>query len=97
MSMVFCRGCGKEIHNTAPLCPHCGAPQQAQNTHVVDPEKKPWGKGAMIIYSIFSIVPLIGIIAGIIGVSQPHTRKQGQILLGIAFMGIVVMSFLSGF
>ena len=25
--MVFCRGCGKEIHDTAPLCPHCGAPQ----------------------------------------------------------------------
>jgi hypothetical protein len=27
MSMVFCRGCGKEIHETAPVCPHCGAPQ----------------------------------------------------------------------
>ena len=27
MSMVFCRGCGKEIHETAPTCPHCGAPQ----------------------------------------------------------------------
>ncbi len=27
MSMVFCRGCGKEIHETAPTCPSCGAPQ----------------------------------------------------------------------
>ncbi|MDY7536675.1 TM2 domain-containing protein [Undibacterium sp. RTI2.1] len=27
MSMVFCRGCGKEIHVTAVTCPHCGAPQ----------------------------------------------------------------------
>lgn len=27
MSMVFCRGCGKEIHETAVSCPHCGAPQ----------------------------------------------------------------------
>jgi len=27
MGMVFCRGCGKEIHETAPTCPHCGAPQ----------------------------------------------------------------------
>jgi hypothetical protein len=25
--MVFCRGCGKEIHETAPACPACGAPQ----------------------------------------------------------------------
>ena len=29
MSMVFCRGCGKEIHESAPTCPHCGAPQEA--------------------------------------------------------------------
>ena len=27
MGMVFCCGCGKEIHETAPTCPHCGAPQ----------------------------------------------------------------------
>jgi TM2 domain-containing membrane protein YozV/Tfp pilus assembly protein PilE len=26
--MVFCRGCGKQIHSTAPTCPHCGAPQR---------------------------------------------------------------------
>ena len=25
--MVFCRGCGKEIHETAVSCPHCGATQ----------------------------------------------------------------------
>lgn len=24
-SMVYCRGCGKEIHETARSCPHCGA------------------------------------------------------------------------
>lgn len=27
MSLVFCRGCGKQIHETAPACPGCGAPQ----------------------------------------------------------------------
>lgn len=27
MAMVFCRGCGREIHDSAPACPHCGAPQ----------------------------------------------------------------------
>ncbi|WP_394787839.1 DUF2628 domain-containing protein [Rhodoferax sp.] len=30
MSMVFCRGCGKQIHDTAFACPHCGAPQADQ-------------------------------------------------------------------
>lgn len=27
MSMVFCRGCGKELHESAKACPHCGATQ----------------------------------------------------------------------
>ncbi len=27
MAMVFCRGCGKEIHETATSCPSCGARQ----------------------------------------------------------------------
>lgn len=27
--MVFCRGCGKEIHEKAPTCPHCGFVQAA--------------------------------------------------------------------
>jgi TM2 domain-containing membrane protein YozV len=29
MEMVFCRGCGKEIHRTATSCPHCGARQRS--------------------------------------------------------------------
>jgi TM2 domain-containing membrane protein YozV len=29
MAMVFCRGCGKEIHETAISCPHCGCQQTA--------------------------------------------------------------------
>ncbi|MFS2026817.1 NINE protein [Massilia sp. GER05] len=29
MAMVFCRGCGKEIHETAISCPHCGCQQAA--------------------------------------------------------------------
>jgi TM2 domain-containing membrane protein YozV len=25
--MVYCRGCGREIHESARSCPHCGATQ----------------------------------------------------------------------
>ncbi|WP_082548257.1 TM2 domain-containing protein [Massilia sp. Root335] len=32
MAMVFCRGCGKEIHETAVSCPHCGCQQTAAAT-----------------------------------------------------------------
>lgn len=27
--MAFCRACGGTLHSSAPLCPHCGAPQVA--------------------------------------------------------------------
>lgn len=30
--MVFCRGCGKELHSTAKACPHCGASQSVQGS-----------------------------------------------------------------
>ena len=32
MVMVFCRGCGKEIHDSAVNCPHCGATQSTRPT-----------------------------------------------------------------
>lgn len=32
MNMVFCRGCAKQIHETAPSCPHCGAVQSFKPT-----------------------------------------------------------------
>jgi len=34
MSMVFCRGCAKEIHSTALACPQCGAPQASQSSSI---------------------------------------------------------------
>lgn len=32
MPMVFCRGCGKEIHESTLTCPHCGATQIAPSS-----------------------------------------------------------------
>lgn len=31
--MIFCTGCGKELHETAPMCPHCGKSQKVATTH----------------------------------------------------------------
>lgn len=39
MAMVFCRGCGKEIHETAINCPQCGAPQQAASSGPVSEKR----------------------------------------------------------
>ena len=32
MGMVFCRGCGKEIHESAVSCPQCGALQKVKES-----------------------------------------------------------------
>lgn len=44
MGMVFCRGCGKEIHDTALSCPQCGAPQ----TGVLQPSTKSQSVAALL-------------------------------------------------
>ena len=33
-TMVYCTACGKQIHESAPSCPGCGAPQQARTPAV---------------------------------------------------------------
>lgn len=35
MGMVFCRGCGKEIHETATMCPQCGATQVLPSNNLI--------------------------------------------------------------
>ncbi|MDH2918647.1 MAG: hypothetical protein PXX73_05585 [Sideroxydans sp.] len=95
MGMIFCRGCGKEIHESATACPHCGAPQVS--TIGKENEGKPWSTGRMMLYGIFSfLLPLIGVIAGIVGLIKPATRKQGGILLLLALCGVVMYASMSG-
>jgi len=60
MGMVFCHGCGKEIHETAPACPHCGALQQGNatlnNGSAVMPDGvKGWSWGAFLLNWIWAI------------------------------------------
>lgn len=43
MTMVFCRGCGKELHESAPTCPHCGAPQKSRVTSGTRSANDFWG------------------------------------------------------
>ncbi|MFM2408896.1 MAG: hypothetical protein RL358_1638 [Pseudomonadota bacterium] len=80
MAMVFCRGCGKEIHESAPACPQCGAPQSTKSTVVVEaiPDGvKGWSWGAFLFNFIWAIanktwigllvlVPGVGFIMAII-------------------------------
>ncbi len=80
MAMVFCRGCGKEIHDTAPMCPKCGAPQHAISATGSDGMPhgvKGWSWGAFLLSGIWAVgnrtwigllafVPYIGFIMAIV-------------------------------
>lgn len=81
MAMVFCRGCGKEIHESAPTCPHCGAIQKINiqsNQYKDIPEGvKGWSWGAFLLSWIWAIgnrtwigllalIPYIGFVIAIL-------------------------------
>lgn len=56
--MVFCRCCGKEIHESAPACPHCGGVQGAADRLV---QRLPSGSIWMAITSL--VLGIVGVVA----------------------------------
>ncbi|MDR0528548.1 MAG: pilin [Zoogloeaceae bacterium] len=83
MGLMFCYGCGKEIHESASTCPHCGAPQRMMRE--VRSEKIPdgvkgWSWGAFWLTWIW-------------GLSH---RVWSSLLVFIPFFGFV-MWFVLGF
>lgn len=82
MSMVHCRGCGKEIHESAVTCPFCGATQKTEVAN--DGSKK--------------ILPafLLCFFLGVLGIHRFYVGKIGtgiaQLILTFTFIGLIVSS-----
>ena len=95
--MKFCSHCGKEIDDNAVICPGCGCPVQsatANNTAanpafgqisnadvIVDGENPKIARLALV----FSfLMPIVGLILGIIGAVKYKTQKfKTQCLIAI--------------
>lgn len=83
MAMVFCRGCGKEIHQTAQTCPFCGAPQGSvksgtQNVVYVSYDQVPWFRKSWFIvvgFLVFAPVTLYSLFTGDI-----YYQKKGELV-----------------
>lgn len=105
MSMVFCRGCGKEIHESAVTCPSCGAPQ---NTPAASEKGKavytsydqvPWYRKTLFLALCFIFFPpalLFPLLSGNIyyawdGQLKTHSKFTKGFLIFWAVAAIFIM------
>lgn len=108
MSMVHCRGCGHQIHSSAPTCPKCGAPQAlptAQATAAVvnytTYTQVPWFRKwwfTVLCFLLFSPAMWVIFATGDVfyeknGTLEKFSPTRKMILVGIS-VGLMVMAIL---
>ena len=59
--MSFCRGCGTSLHETAPTCPHCGAPQHLPTATAAAASGTLWIPIPALILGILALLAAIGL------------------------------------
>jgi len=89
MGMVYCRGCAKEIHESAPTCPHCGAVQEVAMALKNNGEVS----NALIVagYITALLFPIAGGIIGIYTILKGKTG-HGVGMLAIAFITVLIFA-----
>ena len=90
MSTMFCRGCGKEMNDSLPMCPYCGAPRM--KTPSVTP-KTPISLVGVTGYLLGPFCPFAGIITGLYLVLT-REKKHGVAIIALSFIWILIMIFI---
>lgn len=94
--MKYCEKCGKEIDNNAVVCPGCGA-STAVNASPVTTTESENPKTARMAMGFAFLLPIVGIILGIIGLkkySDPKLKKQCIIAIPVAIVAWIVWIFI---
>lgn len=60
MGMLYCRGCGQQMHESAPFCPHCGAPQSSAATATLQPVAGV--RVGNVLVGFLAVAPLVGLV-----------------------------------
>ena len=93
---MFCAKCGKEIHDEAVICPHCGC--GVSNRSVAAPKVETPTLSLIAIIFAF-LAPLVGLILGIIGLNVYKDETFRQKSKGAIFisLGMFIAYFFIGF
>lgn len=103
--MVFCRGCGKEIHESAVSCPQCGAVQFEGNgsaTSFSSYSDVPWYRKnwfAILCFIIpFGIIPLLIILfSGDVYYEKKGTlktySKTSKVIIALFLVLIMILNY----
>lgn len=86
MTMIFCRGCGKEIHDTAAACPHCGAAQSGSSA--VGHQESKWMAITSLVLGILALLGAMGLITD----GGDADEMMGVVLFGVLSLVFAVLS-----
>jgi uncharacterized membrane protein YvbJ len=88
--MAYCRNCGSELGEDDKFCKECGENQDVKVVEKVVVEKTPEKPPVGAVWFIIGIlIPLVGIIAGLIFASQNRKNAGVLILVSILVWGII--------
>ena len=87
---MFCRNCGKEIHDSALVCPNCGVPTDNMQKQVQVPVAQQKNTFAIIgfIFSFFG--SLLGLIFSIMGLSNSKKPEYAGDGKALSIAGIII-------
>ncbi|MEQ1531982.1 MAG: DUF4190 domain-containing protein [Sideroxydans sp.] len=94
MAMIFCRGCGKQIHETAPTCPHCGFTQLVASVPVQEsPKTSIWMSITSLVIGVIVFLALSAIEFNESGGRYYLEESDKEALVGILVFGIAGLGF----
>ncbi|WP_454773534.1 zinc ribbon domain-containing protein [Janthinobacterium tructae] len=91
--MIFCTCCGKQIHESAPTCPHCGGVQRGHPPATATSEGPVWMAIVALVSGILCVLALLS------DEAMDEEMMLGLFLFslaGIVFGAISIKNYIAG-
>lgn len=84
-NMVFCRGCAKEIHVSAPTCPQCGCVQHTASQSSLSPSNALSQLSEMTLSKKFHVLLMVAASVAVLLLYLTHAVPLIGIATGLSF------------